>query len=848
MANLCPIASGNWETTTNWAFVTGPTATINRIPTVGDTVYLNNKNVTFGATGPYSVYCDGITNGGISSAATGGSVTISSAGGNTTINMFFGSGILNSTSGIVTAAGTTQSLLNVVGSGLTVNMYDCNLNAGSTGGARVLQISCSTSTINHLKSSAFGITASISGTTMTVTGITGTNNYIQVGSTLNWVGGSATIISGTVSGGTGDYVIGPSQTVGSTGMTCTPASTSTFRGRISGTTLTVYSVDSGTILVNSQLGNVNPFNITGYISSGSGNYGTTGTVLTVTSVPSGSYISLSSTITGVTTGTTISAQTSGPSGGTGTYTVANSQLFAPGGTAGTISVNPPRILPGTRITAQTSGPSGGTGTYTVTNSQTIGTTASPIVVNSNAALYITSSTTTTNVVAVEALAGNINNNLTFSGDIFFQNATVTSSGSNLGLIQILATQTAITVYGNLIGSGSNNTAYYYSLLLNGANTGSLTVYGDITGGSIASTIAAGLGILSSLTTLAVYGNIYNGVSGIGLNQTTGAVGTVTIVGNIIARYAAYQACVITGAIGTANITAADVSSFSNGNALQMQGVVTTLNLVANITQYTTGYGFYSNTTITTCTYYGNLTSYGTLEAWTANVALNLTHMGGTITASNASRAAIWGNSATSYVNLKGTVTLVNSAAFMALNVTGKMNISSSTTMKFFDDAGTAVNLSAASSGNVYPDPRNVLAGSGVYGTGGAGSTPSLTLPPAGFVLSTYGVYGVGGTGTTPTLTLPTASNVLNTAGSYGASGVGSTGNVILPPASVVQAGYAFGANGGQTGTYSSVPTASDISKQILADLGNTGSTYSIAIRLQNVSTVDITGAQIASLT
>lgn len=196
------------------------------------------------------------------------------------------------------------------------------------------------------------ITASISGTTMTVSGVT--RGTLAVGDSISGTGvpaGSTITAFGSGSGGVGTY------TVSRGGATVT--------GAISGTTLTVSAISSGTLAI--------------------------GQTLSGTSVASGQ------TITGFGTG----------SGGTGTYTVSSSQtvnsttitavvpstsitatgttMTVTGVTSGTLIVN--QILTGTGITANTritalGTGTGGVGTYivnTALNTGSISIAANPFV-------------------------------------------------------------------------------------------------------------------------------------------------------------------------------------------------------------------------------------------------------------------------------------------------------------------------------------------------------------------------------------------------------------------------------------------------------------------------------------
>ena len=155
-----------------------------------------------------------------------------------------------------------------------------------------------------------------------------------------------------------------------------------FTGQITGTTMTVTSVTYGPIRVGQTLtGNNIPFNTTvvSQLSGTTGLTGTytvstssgvvtasiTGTTMTVTAVSAGELrAGQTITGTGISVGTIISGYGTG-TGGAGTYTVNISQ------TVGATTVT--ATIMSTKITAKGSG-TGGAGTYTVDTSQTVTST------------------------------------------------------------------------------------------------------------------------------------------------------------------------------------------------------------------------------------------------------------------------------------------------------------------------------------------------------------------------------------------------------------------------------------------------------------------------------------------
>ena len=214
----------------------------------------------------------------------------------------------------------------------------------------------------------------------------------------------------------GKFVIG----AGSVAASVTGLAGAAVTGAISGTTLTVSAVASGTIAVGDIVSHssiIQPALISG-LGTGTGGTGTytltytgstssftgsiSGTTLTVTAISAGSIIE-GQVLTGnsATAGTTVTAQLTGTTGGIGTYTVSISQTRTSGsftGTytlastslsilstvfnvtavaSGTLSIG--QFLTGTGIAFSTSitalgTGSGGTGTYTLSSAQSFAST------------------------------------------------------------------------------------------------------------------------------------------------------------------------------------------------------------------------------------------------------------------------------------------------------------------------------------------------------------------------------------------------------------------------------------------------------------------------------------------
>jgi len=132
------------------------------------------------------------------------------------------------------------------------------------------------------------VIGSIASTTFTVSAIT--SGVLKVGQTLSGAGvlaGTKITAFGTGSGNVGTYTVNLSQTVSSTSVSAATDVGAVFTGSVSGTTLTVTAISSGSISVGQEIHNYN-------------------------------NIASDTSITGLGTGT----------GGTGTYTVNNSQTVS----------------------------------------------------------------------------------------------------------------------------------------------------------------------------------------------------------------------------------------------------------------------------------------------------------------------------------------------------------------------------------------------------------------------------------------------------------------------------------------------------------------------------------------
>ncbi|MBU6151501.1 MAG: hypothetical protein KGR25_08625, partial [Chloroflexi bacterium] len=391
-----------------------------------------------------------------------------------------------------------------------------------------------------------------SGTT-TVTVVASPNNMSAAIADGTTIGAQVTPLSpGEVSGGKGRYNVSPSQTVPTTVFTAgaTSAGQAKFNGDISGTTLTVANVTEGTLAVGQTIG------ATGAVATGSiaaptqfsGNTSTvwgtevtgsiTGNTLTVSAVTSGT-VALGQPIygRGIPAGTTIVAQTGSTetdssSGKKGTYTlssepvaftgtISSTTLTVSAVTSGTIAVG--QTITGTGVTANTvitalGTGTGGTGTYTVSPPpQTV--------------------STATQISASVA-----------SGQIFYQSPStslVADSGTVAGTFAIgqgvygRGIPPNTTIAGQTVGTGFGAGTYSLTaaplVFVGSINLTTLTVSQVFSGVLGVDTVIAGPGVTPNTTITALgTGTGGTGTYTIGTSQTVSApaimYGASTVVG------------------------------------------------------------------------------------------------------------------------------------------------------------------------------------------------------------------------------------------------------------------------------------------------------------------------------
>lgn len=204
-------------------------------------------------------------------------------------------------------------------------------------------------------------TASVSGTTMTVSAVA--SGTLYVGESISGVGiPSTAIISsfGTGTGGTGTYTLSVGAAVGTLGTTS------------GSNVINISTVTSGSVTIGQTISSTNipaGSTITGFVT-GSGTYGSTGSY-TVSQLATAT--ATSTAFTNTVASSTIYGSTGGTSSFTGSASSGTTTLSASGVT-GTINVGQyvtgTGIAAGTYITALGGSTYGGSGTYTLSQNTT----------------------------------------------------------------------------------------------------------------------------------------------------------------------------------------------------------------------------------------------------------------------------------------------------------------------------------------------------------------------------------------------------------------------------------------------------------------------------------------------
>jgi hypothetical protein len=230
---------------------------------------------------------------------------------------------------------------------------------------------------------------------------------------------------------------------------------------------------------------------------------------------------------------------------------------------------------------------------------------------------------------------------------------------------------------------------------------------------------------------------------------------------------------------------------------------------------------------------GNLTAQASAAvSVTANGAITIT---GSISASYNSQGLI-STARGQIVNVKGN--LVNYKDFPAITAYQFSIDASSSILYMTQDSGQKSFQASAAD---YPSVGDVR-----YGVSFGGGTGTMIVPSASLVL-TSSLYDAFST-VRGTVTLPSASNVIQGT-NYGTSSLQwQTGSFQYPSTNRVLQGLTYGYETGGVGNslyfVGTANTTSSIAQAVVNELSS--STNPVAVRLQNASTLDVTGNQISS--
>jgi hypothetical protein len=233
---------------------------------------------------------------------------------------------------------------------------------------------------------------------------------------------------------------------------------SVFTGSISGTTLTVSAVASGTISVGTYIAGTGIANGTYITALGTGT-GTTGTYTVNTDYDGTPPIVTSTTLRGFTSSSTASAVVIGAISGT---TLTVSSVGSGALVVGTY-ITGTGITPGTYITVFGTG-TGGVGTYTISASQTVSSTTitgQPVVGSTFVAAGVGSGTGTATVKSIDSitLLGGVREiNMLNGGSGYTTAPTVTfSGGGGSGAVAASKLNSHSVVYCTVSNQGDNYT-------------------------------------------------------------------------------------------------------------------------------------------------------------------------------------------------------------------------------------------------------------------------------------------------------------------------------------------------------------------------------------------------------
>ena len=632
----------------------------------------------------------------------GNHITAALANGNTSTASSI-SGTTLTIGGTVTGYFGTGQLI-TTGTGVTANTAITGQLTGTPGGDGTYSVDISQTvtgpiaikTTNAIVTNT-STASSISGTTLTVGGtVSGFFGIGQLISGNNVTPGTTITGLGTGTGGAGTYTVSNSQTVGAGSVLVAASANTTMNvtSFTSGGLLAIGDVISGTgVTAGTTITGFGNNSISGKIS---------GTTLNITTLSSGT-IGIGQTVGAAATGTTITAvgsNTSTASYIVGTTLTIGGTLTGSFGVGQTITGT--GVTPGTTITSLGSG-TGGAGTYEVSSTQSVGNGSVTVGASSGTTMNVTAINSGTtafgdSISGTGVAAGNWILGLgTNSASGSITGSTLTIAGAVLGTFAVGQTITGTGVTGSTtitaLGSGTGGDGTYQVSTSQTVGSGSVKLAASSTTAMVVTSVTSG--------TIAVGDTIYNAnpvlvapgtyVTAMGTNScATGKIvgNTLTLTGTVTGYFGVGQtisgagvtACTITaqtggtaGGAGTYTVNGSAQTVPSSGTEVISSataggvGLYTVNNNLAVPVNTTVTVYSDAPVTISATTIYGYPGNYSVIHTQTVSAGTTVTVYGTTPIAINSTSAGGVGNYT---VNISQTYPASGSGSFWTTSVGG----------------------------------------------------------------------------------------------------------------------------------------------------------------------------------
>jgi hypothetical protein len=429
----------------------------------------------------------------------------------------------------------------------------------------------------------------------------------------------------------------------------------------------------------------------------------------------------------------------------------------------------------------------------------------------------------------------IGNGITLTGDVTINAGTI----STFGTLECTATTTS-TVVGNISGA-SGVLAFQVGVFMSGS--GKLIINGNVTGTAGNNTFSNdGAAVYTNVAScqIEINGNVTAGglhKQGVYVNNASSSA-TITIIGNVTSGTGSGVHGVISNATASVINVTGQIIGISNGVALITSG---NANIIGNITcTNQDGGGITSNGASGVVSVTGNVTG-GTLGSncfgIRSNGASGVVSVTGNVTGGTGNgNSGISSTAASTTITVIGNVTSSStSAGITATGASSFVDISGTATAVNFQHAvessATSSGFGVRFSGTITDSPGGRVA---IYtrffrmvsnNTGITQYANSAGFPTGGY-LNRVAPANVTG--------MPSANNVRSPL-VYGFNNE-LTGTLVVPAANTVTLGVSF-----DNGT---LGTAQNTASSFITELS--ASSDPLAVRLQNVATVQTTGDQIAA--